>query len=95
MSRWRMHTLKRFIRQRNRIFLSLDEGAIRQFLMKHKMYIPADGIPFWYMVHKTITNMNDIDPVARETSERWIHDHVGQVRNFLEDDPEPYVRVFA
>ena len=68
-------TAKRYAKERNRAFLSLDEKKIRAFCKKWNVSVPTDERAFWAGVHKVIFHTTAATPEQRANSAAWLKEH--------------------
>lgn len=68
--------LERFKKERNEVFLSLDENRIRTHCKKWSNFeFPADPRIFWGSVHKAITGCADLPLEFRKASKAYLDSH--------------------
>lgn len=66
---------KQYAKERNRAFLSLDEGKIRAFCRKWNVPMPENKTAFWCGVHKVICHTTAATPEQRLNSMSWLLEH--------------------
>lgn len=72
--------LKKFIKDRNEAFSSMDEKKIKAYCKKYKIDIPEDENIFWMGVHKAVCNLylNEDNLITLEQynkSYEWLAHH--------------------
>lgn len=73
--RSRMQKRINYVKERDSVFLSLDEKRIRDFCRKYEINVPKDDIVFWAGVHKAICNMNAANIKQKAYSLAWLVEH--------------------
>lgn len=66
---------KRYAKERNRAFLSLDEKKIRAFCKKYGLPIPNGELAFWAGVHKVVYHTTAATPEQRAASAKWLNEN--------------------
>lgn len=87
--------VKRFIRERNAAYLSMDQGTIRQWAQKNNVILPTEELAFWYYVNREIACMDDARPDQREHSMNWLREHMLDAGlHFVPVEEGPYQHLF-
>lgn len=64
-----------YCKERDKVFLSLDEKRIREFCKKYRINVPENDLAFWAGVHKTICNLNAASVKQKTNSLAWLLEH--------------------
>lgn len=72
--------MNEFVKERNEVFLSLDEEKIKAYCKKYNIKIPKDKKLFWAGIHKSICNLflvpeNNITIEQYEKSYNWLEEN--------------------
>ena len=67
--------IKRYVKERDEAFLSLDKEKIRAFCKKYVIVLPQNELAFWAGVHKVIVNINSATFEQKKKSYEWLIEH--------------------
>jgi len=71
-----MFAIQKFVKERDKTLLSLNERKIRRLMKKHGMWFrPGDEISFWATVHKAILGISYATEEQKERSAKWLTEH--------------------
>ena len=67
--------LKKWVKERNAVMLSLDKEKIVAFCKKYSVPIPENETAFWAGVHKAIVHINSATEEQKLDSTIWLLEH--------------------
>lgn len=67
--------VSRYVKERDRAFLSLDKQKILMFCRIWHICVPEDETIFWCGVHKVIVNINSATEEQKRKSYEWLKEH--------------------
>ena len=78
MDKYKRHYMQQrqsYCKERDDVFLSMDEKRIREFCKKYGIHIPKSDTAFWAGVRKTIVNLNAASKKQKTNSMSWLLSH--------------------
>ena len=67
--------IKKYVRERDEAFISLDKEKILAFCKRYKINLPENETVFWAGVHKVIIHINSATFEQKQKSYEWLAEH--------------------